>query len=55
MAICLSCSKHFSYEDYLEHPCPKTGYCPADFEHQVVLTNGRYIKISEKAIERGSE
>lgn len=41
-------------EDYLDHVSPLTGFTPRDLEHQDALTGGRFSKISEKAIERGS-
>lgn len=40
-------------EDYLNHTSPLTGHKPTDFEHQVAMTDGRFAKVSEKAIERG--
>ena len=42
-------------EDYLDHVSPLTGKKPVDFEHQNLLTGGRFGRISEKAIARGKE
>lgn len=42
-------------DDYLNHVSPETGYTPKDFEHQNLLTGGRFGRISEKAIARGKE
>lgn len=42
-------------EDYLNHVSPETGYKPTDIEHQDVLTDGQFSKVSESALERGAE
>lgn len=53
MSKCGSCSNKLSGEEYLEHECPTTGFKPTQVEHQDALTNGRFSKVSAKALERG--
>ena len=52
MAKCGVCEFKGSTEEYLKHKC-STGFKPTDIKHQDALTNGRFSKQSEKALERG--
>jgi len=54
MEVCGICGEEFeTREAYLDHAC-STGYKPSEFEHQVSL-DPNYVKISEAALERGSQ
>lgn len=42
-------------QDYLNHTSPVTGFKPTQVEHQDALTNGRFSKVSAKAVKRGED
>jgi predicted nucleic acid-binding Zn-ribbon protein len=49
--VCSPCGETFETEkEYLEHKCAKTGFTPADIEHQ----GEGFKKISEAALKRGA-
>lgn len=55
MAKCGACENSFeSYNAYEEHVCEKSGFTPSEVEHQDALTNGRFSRQAEKALERGA-
>lgn len=54
MAKCGQCDFKGGGEEYLAHVC-RTGFNPTQIEHQDALTNGRFSRIAEKAVERGEQ
>ncbi len=55
MAKCGQCKYQGDYEGYETHICKKTGFTPTQVEHQDALTDGKFSRVSEKALERGAE
>lgn len=53
LSKCGQCEFQGSSEEYLAHKC-NTGFKPTDIKHQDALTDGRFSKQSEKALERGA-
>lgn len=50
--VCSNCGETFETEaDYIAHKCEKTGFTPADIEHQ----GENFKKVSEAALKRGAE
>lgn len=56
MERCGECEREFkNTKAYLEHVCEVTGFRPTQIEHQDVLTDGNFSKISKEALKRGDE